>query len=136
MDSSRAEGPAEGREPGTDGEYRPVAVQILTDDETLAALTSELEQDPAVTVSPARQVAPPADLNFDLAAVTDALSAVTAVITAARAAKQLVDLLVARIRKQPKPVIIRVGPDRIELSGDTDADTARRLLEAALHLVS
>lgn len=136
MDNETAEGAAGSRESGRDVEYRPIAVQILTDDETLAALTPELERDPAVTLSPARQVAPPADLNLDLAAVTDVLTTVTAVITAAPAASQFVQLLLARIRKQPKPVIIKIGADRIELSGDMDGDTARRLLTAALHLVS
>ena len=120
----------------TEVDYRPIAVQILADDETLTALISEFESVPAITVSPARQVAPPADLNLDLASIKEVLTTITAVITAADSAKQFVDLLFGAIYKRPRPVIIKIGSDRIKTSGGTDMDTARRLLEVALHVVA
>jgi hypothetical protein len=119
-----------------DASYRPIAVQILADDETVTVLTAGLKSIPAITVSPARHVASPADLNLDLASIKQVLSNITVVVTAVDSAKKLVNLLFGDIHTQPRTFIVKIGSDRIEISGGTDMGTARRLLEAALHVVA
>ena len=118
-----------------EGTYLPVAVQIITDDETMAELTARLSGEQDVTLSPVRAVSPGSDLNFDLETAKQMSAAVTAVVTAVRSGKQIIDWLLPRIRSTSKPIVIKIGKDRLEISADSDPETTRKLLEAAMHLV-
>jgi hypothetical protein len=108
-----------------DAEYQPVAFQLTSDDDTMTDVISLLADHQDVTLSPVRRAPSDTDLNFDLSTAQHVLSAVTAVITTVRAGKQVIDLILTRIRTGGKPIVIKIGKDRLEISKDADPELVR-----------
>lgn len=118
-------------------EQSPTVVEFTVggdDDDLLAALTGDLAGSDGVAFGPVREVAADSQLYFDLAAATDIVKSVTAVISGAAGVAKVVEFVVGRLTQPKKRIVVTVGTTTVTVTGGEDPHQIRSALRAALKL--
>jgi crotonobetainyl-CoA:carnitine CoA-transferase CaiB-like acyl-CoA transferase len=119
------------------------AVQVMSADKAeLEELKTALSE-AGIPVTPVRSMQSTTDLHLDPHMVEATLFTLTTVITHVGEALKVIDWALGKIKAHhadktdasPPGIVIKVGPNIVEISADTDPETARKLLRAALHAV-